>query len=108
MMNPDPKEYHFNNYNLRFYRGKYQLGGGTALVAYCTNGEPYGNISVNFNQVKIPSDHVFLDMNNCKTLCQKMIEDGLLELTGLEYPSGYCIYPAARMTNKLKEILEEL
>lgn len=107
MMNPDPMEYKYNDYKLKFYRGKYEFGGGTALMAICDTGEPYATISVNFEEVKIPKDHIFLDMNNCKHLCQQMIDDGLLELTGLQRPSGFCIYPAARMTDKLKEILED-
>lgn len=107
MMNPDPKEYNYDDCKLKFYRGKYEFGGGTALMAICDTGEPYATISVNFDEVKIPKDHIFLDMNNCKHLCQQMIDDGLLELTGLQRPSGFCIYPAARMTDKLKEILED-
>ena len=106
MMNPDPRVYKYNNYELRFYKGKYEFGGNTALVAICDEG-PFATVSVNFDEVKLPKDHVFLDMNNCGNLCQQMIADGLLVLTGLEYPSGYCIYPAARMTDKLKSILED-
>ena len=106
MMNPDPKEYKYNDYKLKFYRGKY-IFGSTALMAICNTGEPYATISVNFEEVKIPKDHIFLDMNNCKHLCEQMINDGLLELTGLQRPSEYWVYPAARITNKFKEILED-
>lgn len=104
----NPKEYNFSDYKLLFYRGKYQCGLGTALYAFLSNGQPYGSISVNFVDVKLPKDQIFMDMNNLGNLCDQMEKDGLLERTGLEKQSGYCIYPAARITEKLEKILNEL
>ena len=49
-----------------------------------------------------------MDMNNSGDLCEQMEKDGLLERTGLEKQSGYCIYPVARITEKLEKILSEL
>lgn len=104
----NPKEYNFSDYKLLFYRGKYQCGLGTALYAFLSNGQPYESISVNFGDVKLPKDHIFMDMNNAGNLCGQMEKDGLLERTGLEKQSGYCMYPAARITEKLERILAEL
>ena len=108
----NPNEYNFadgfTDYKLLFYRGKYQYGLGTALYAFLSNGEPYGSISVNLEGVKLPADQIFMDMNNSGDLCEQMEKDGLLERTGLEKQSGYCIYPVARITEKLEKILSEL
>ena len=104
----DPNEYTFSDYKLLFCRGKYHYGLGTALYAFLSNGQPYGSISVNFKDVKLPKDQIFMDMNNAGNLCKQMEKDGLLERTGLEKQSGYCIYPAARITEKLEKILNEL
>lgn len=104
----NPNEYNFLDYKLLFYRGKYQCGLGTALYAFLSNGQPYGSISINFGDVKLPKDQIFMDMNNLDDLCDQMEKDGLLERTGLEKQSGYCIYPAARITEKLEKILNEL
>ena len=90
----NPNEYIFSDhcrlYKLLFYRGKYQCGLGTALYAFLSNGQPYGSISVNLEGVKLPKDQIFMDMNNA------------------EKQSGYCMYPAARITEKLEKILNEL
>lgn len=104
----NPNEYNFLDYKLLFYRGKYQCGLGTVLYAFLSNGQPYGSISINFEDVKLPKDQIFMDMNNLDDLCDQMEKDGLLERTGLEKQSGYCIYPAARITEKLEKILNEL
>ena len=101
----NPKEYNFSDYKLLFYRGKYQCGLGTALYAFLSDGQPYGSISINFGDVKLPKDQIFIDMNNLYDLCDQMEKDGLLERTGLAKQSGYCIYPAARITEKLEKIL---
>ena len=103
----NPNEYKFEDYSLLFHRGKYRYGLNTALYAYCSNGEPYGSISVNFDDVKLPSNQIFLDTNNTKDLCVQLIEDGLLELTGLEKPSGYCVYPVAKITKKFEKIITD-
>lgn len=107
----NPNEYifsdHFRLYNLLFYRGKYQCGLGTALYAFLSDGQPYGSISVNLG-VKLPKNQIFMDVNNACNLCNQMEKDGLLERTGLAKQSGYCIYPAARITEKLEKILNEL
>ena len=104
----NPNEYNFSDYKLLFYRGKYQCGLGTALYAFLSNGQPYGSISVNLEGVKLPKDQIFMDVNNAGNLCDQMEKDGLLERTGLAKQSGYCIYPAARITEKLERILAEL
>lgn len=108
----NPNEYifsdHFRLYKLLFYRGKYQYGLGTALYAFLSNGQPYGSISVNLKDVKLPTNQIFMDMNNAGDLCDQMEKDGLLERTGLEKQSGYCTYPVARITEKLEKILNEL
>ena len=104
----NPYEYNFNDEKLLFYRSKYQYGLGTALFAVCSNGEPYESISVNLEGVKLPANQIFLDMNNAGDLCEQMEKDGLLERTGLEKQSGYCIYPVVRITEKLEKILSEL
>lgn len=98
----NPNEYIFS---LLFYRGKYKYGLGTALYAFLSNGQPYRSISVNLEGVKLPKNQIFMDMNNVGNLCDQMEKDGLLERTGLEKQSGYCIYPAARITEKLEKIL---
>lgn len=103
----NPNEYNFVGYKLLFYRGRYEHGLGTALYAMCSNGTPYGNISVNLDET-LPSGQIFMDMNNAGNLCEQMEKDGLLKRTGYERRSGYCLYPAAKITEKLEKILTEL
>ena len=104
----NPNEYYFEGCKLLFYTGKYRCGLGTALYAFLSNGQPYGSISVNLEDVKLPDNQIFMDMNNTGNLCKQMEKDGLLERTGLEKQSGYCIYPVVRITEKLEKILNEI
>lgn len=92
-------------YNLNFYKTKYVDPENTAIIAMMEDGEMYGYVSRNLIYGNLSEDEIFMDMNNSSQLCKAMIKDGLLKPTGESVSSGYCVYPVARITDKLKKIL---
>lgn len=94
-------------YNLKFYKTKYMNPENTAIIALTNNGETYGFVSVNLIHRNISEDEIFMDMNNSSQLCNAMIKDGLLKPTGETVSSGYCVYPVAKITDKLKKVLND-
>ena len=94
-------------YDLKFYKSKYVNSENTAIIAMMDDGEMYGYVSVNLIHRNLSEDEIFMDMNNSSQLCNAMIKDGLLKPTGETMSSGYCVYPVAKITNKLKKILND-
>lgn len=96
-----------NDYKLSFLKTAYAYGGGIAVEALCEEFdedidpepwlEPYAGVTTNLG-VTSSKRCAYLDTNNSRHLIDWMVEQGLVELTGMTMPSGFCIYPEGRFT----------
>lgn len=77
----------------------YMFTGNTSLNATCSNGEPYGCLTVNLMQPLESPDLAFLNINLFNVDVEKFItENGLGEkVVGREMQSGYLTYPLYRL-----------
>lgn len=103
----NPNEYRFGEHGLLFYRRKYIYNLNTALYAYLSNGRIYKEISmnINFGDIKLPSDQIYLNVLGEEKVGDQMIRDGLLELTGEIKKFRAYTYPVARITEKLEKMI---
>lgn len=60
--------------------------------------EPYGEVTVNFGFAS--ERYAYVDVNNMPNITEFLEENGLAKPTGLEYHSGYCVYPMYEFTDK--------
>ena len=93
---------------LAFVLDKYATNDSTALVAYCKDGsywEMYDTVSVNLGwpPEALGENEFFFDTNNSSRLFKWMLDEGLIEKTGVVGASGYCTYPLVTPTKKLLE-----
>jgi len=67
--------------------------------------EPFATLTVNLNYKGLEKNEAFVDVNNCPWAVEFIKENKLGEFTGIELPSGYCLYPLYKFDlNKLKEL----
>lgn len=87
--------------------GIYMFTGNTSLNATCSNGEPYGCLTVNLMEPLESPDLAFLNINLFNVDVEKFItENGLgKKVVGREMQSGYLTYPLYKLD--LKKISEE-
>ena len=98
-------------YNLTFYKSCYMDNGRIYIGAMCEEG-PYGNVTVNLSHVpdeKIPgANYGFLDTNNMNSaIFVEMEKRGWIKKTGVLAPSGYCMYPLVKFTDKFLKMLDD-
>ena len=80
--------------------GIYMFTGNTSLNATCSNGDPYGCLTVNLPDVDLESpDLAFLNINLFNVDVEKFItKNGLgRKLLGREMQSGFLTYPLYRL-----------
>lgn len=66
--------------------------GNLCIQLICENGEPYGNLTVNFNN-NLPVNMAYVDTNNMPDAERFIRENQLGTFMGTTKPSGYCEYP---------------
>ena len=66
--------------------------GNTAVLINCTNGEPFGRLSVNTG-VDLPENWIAVDTNNLPDAVDFIEDNNLGKHTGYSIPSGFCVYP---------------
>lgn len=99
-----------DNYKLRFYKARYQMGGMAILAECCEDDgfwEPYADVTTYIFAPK-GDNCAYLDTNNAGHLIQKMVDAGYVELTGRTAQSGWCTYPEGHFNEKWLAELEEL
>ncbi len=74
----------------------------TSINATCSNGEPYGTLTVNPQFSLESTDLVYLNVNLFNIDVEKFfIENALgVKLEGREYKSGYLTYPLYKLNMK--------
>ncbi len=89
--------------------GTYSYGNNLAIELFSLNEEwnceePFATLTVNLDYNGLKENEAFIDINNCPWAKDFISENKLGKFTGIEWPSGYCIYPLYRFDlNKLKE-----
>ena len=85
--------------DLKFVKAKYYYGDVAIIAVDADTGEEWATVTVN---LPYPLDDgcVFMDTNNHKAIVDAMVNEGYIELTGLEMPSGFCMYPEARLNEE--------
>ena len=79
-------EYDVNVIETKYYDGNY------AVLLECTDGEPFGNLTVNLGR-PLPDKYAFLDVNNIPDAERFVVENGLGVFTGMMEQSGFVAYP---------------
>lgn len=79
-----------------------------AILAFESDGSLYSELTVNLVIYPLDPDEFFLDTNNVSENLIRVLEtEGIFERTGLTWPSGHCIYPAYRLTQKGIDLLRQ-
>lgn len=77
------------------------------ILAFEPDGCLYTILTVNLSY-PLDADEIFVDTNNApKNLIKLLEKEGIFKPTGLTWPSGHCIYPAYRLTEKGIDILRQ-
>lgn len=77
------------------------------ILAFEPDGSLYTILTVNLSY-PLDADEIFLDTNNAPENLIKVLEkENIFKPTGLTWPSGRCIYPAYRLTQKGINLLRE-
>ena len=89
-----------NEYEVTIHKSCY-YDGNLAIFLTCSNGEPYGNLTVNLSERLLP-DTAYVDTNNMPDAEMFIKEYSLGEFTGTIRRSGFCDYPLYRFNlNKI-------
>lgn len=77
------------------------------ILAFEPDGSLYTILTVNLNY-PLDADEIFLDTNNAPENLIKVLEkENIFKPTGFTWPSGRCLYPAYRLTQKGINLLRE-
>lgn len=77
------------------------------ILAFESDGSLYTILTVNLSY-PLDADEIFVDTNNApKNLIGLLEKEGIFKPTGLTWPSGRCIYPAYRLTEKGIDLLRQ-
>lgn len=77
------------------------------ILAFEPDGSLYTILTVNLSY-PLDADEIFLDTNNAPENLIKVLEkENIFKPTGLTWPSGRCLYPAYRLTQKGINLLRE-
>ena len=75
-----------------------------AVLAYTSDGECYGDVTINIPQYSLDEGESFLSAD-CPELIAAMVENGYLELTG-EVKVNYGTYKIGKFTQKFTNEIE--
>ena len=78
-------------YEVTAHKAKY-YNGNLAITLTCDNGEPYGTLTKNLDEI-LASDKAYIDTNNLPDAERFIKENNLGKFTGLTKKCGYCEYP---------------
>ena len=79
-----------------------------AILAFESDGSLYGELTVNLVIYPLDPDEFFLDTNNVSENFIRVLEtEGIFERTGQTQPSGRCLYPICRLTEKGIDLLRQ-
>lgn len=102
----------YREYELtRIEISRYCNGNNLAIQLFCADEEyggeePLASLTVNLPNYNLEKNVAFVDTNNCPWAKEFIKANALGEFTGLEFPSGYCMYPLYRFNlEKIKELL---
>lgn len=73
--------------------------GTTAILMYTTEGEYYGDVTVNLNSKLQSKTMVFLDTNNMNGIDKWLEENNLARPLYYRERSGFCSYPLYMLTD---------
>lgn len=87
----------------------YAIDNRLAILAFEPDGCLYTTLTVNLGPYyPLDPDEFFLDTNNVSENLIKVLEkEGIFERTGQTRPSGRCLYPICRLTQKGIDILRQ-
>ena len=100
-------------YEITFYTSRYSNNNAlfVGAIGKCSEDdfeEPYCDVTVNLPPSGMIQNEraAYLDMNNSGNVINKMVEEGYIEMVdGVEYASGFCVYPLGIFTDKFwKEV----
>ena len=77
------------------------MDGNLAIQLICTNGEPFGNLTVNLGEM-LPPNMAYVDVNNMPDAERFIKEYNLGEPIGTTRRSGYCTYPLYKFKEDLQ------
>ena len=76
---------------------KYVADESLAIQAWNLEEGPIATLTVCLDDNSLGENETYLDTNNCPWVVDFIQKYGLGELTGKMRPSGYCLYPAAKI-----------
>lgn len=77
------------------------------ILAFEPDGGLYTILTVNLSY-PLDADEIFVDANNApKNLIKALEKENIFKPTGFTWPSGRCLYPAYRLTQKGINLLRE-
>lgn len=89
-------------YEVTARKAKY-YNGNLAITLTCDNGEPYGTLTKNLDEI-LAFDKAYVDTNNLPDAERFIKDNNLGKFTGVTQKCGYCEYPLyAFNLNKLEE-----
>lgn len=87
-------------YKVKIMRSNYCNNGNLAIMLICDDGEPFGNLTVNFSE-NLPPNMAYVDTNNIDDAERFINEYNLGEFTGKTRESGFCIYPLYKFKEEM-------
>jgi cellulose synthase/poly-beta-1,6-N-acetylglucosamine synthase-like glycosyltransferase len=86
-----------NSYNVYLEINKYVYNDTLAIIIQCSDGDVYGNLTVNIDDKLSGKNCAFIDTNNLgETILDWIVRNKLGEPTGVIGFSGFCAYPEVR------------
>ncbi len=79
-------------YEVTVTKTTYANNGNMAIALTCKNGEPYGMLTVNLNDV-LPDGYAYVDTNNMPNAEEFIKENNLGTFAERYAYSGFCRYP---------------
>lgn len=95
----------YGKYKLTFYEGRYG-NGRRAIVAMRTNGEEYGDVTINLPDHFLNDGDTFFNADS-DDLVTEMEKQGFVEVYG-SMPYGFGTYKIGRFTDKFEAIVKEM
>ena len=76
-----------------------------AVIAYTSDGEYYGDVTINFPKYSLDDGECFLSAE-CQNLINEMVKNGYLEITG-QIKVNYGTYKIGKFTQKFADEFEK-
>lgn len=88
-------------------RSTYRYNNSLAVLMFCEDGEPYGNVTVNITDGIADDELAYVDTNNIPWLEKFLEKNKIAKPTGIVGFSGFCTYPLYKFNVESIPMMEE-